>query len=115
MISAVVGPDGTQQVVSFAEGCHGYDMSPASPEDPPSVIAAREQGTKLISQWVEQYNSAKTTMPLSNAADLFELSYSLGGYTEVVNDTLPGSESFSRQDVLEPSANLSNGKEPLLG
>lgn len=113
--SATVGPDHAQGVLSLAEGCHAYDLGPAYPEDPPSVTAAREQGAKLISQWVEQYNSAKTTMPLSNAADLFELSYSLGGYTDVVNDTLAGSESFTRQDFLEPSANLSTGEFALLG
>lgn len=101
--------------VVIAEGCHAYDMGPSYPEDPPSVTAARDQGAILISQWVEQYNSAKTSVPLSNAADLFELSYSLGGYTDVVNDTLAGSESFTSQDYLEPSASLSTGEYALLG
>lgn len=88
--------------MSTAEGCHAYDMSSASPADPPSVIIAREQGIKLIGQWVEEYNILKTQLPLSNAADLFELSYALGEYTDVVNDTLVGSETFTRQYVLEP-------------
>ena len=101
--------------MSIAEGCHAYDMSPASPVDPPSVIRAREQGIKLINQWVEEYNILKTQLPLSNAADLFELSYSLGGYTDVVNDTLVGSEAFTRQDILEPSATVTNVEKPLLG
>lgn len=91
-----------------AEGCHAYDFGPAYPEDPPSVGAARTQGATLIGQWVDAYNKAKTTVPLSNAADLFELSYSLGGYTQVVNDTLSGSQAFTSQLALEPYSTSSN-------
>ena len=103
------------ECVVVAEGCHGYDLGSAHPEDPPSVTTARDQGATLISQWVKQYNSAKTVLPLSNAADLFELSYTLGGYIDIVNDTLAGSESFTSQQSLEPSANLSTGQFALLG
>lgn len=101
--------------VAIAEGCHAYDMASASPEDPPSVTSARDQGAKLITQWVQQYNSAKTVLPMSNAADLFELPYSLGGFTTSVNDTLTGSKSFTSQQSLEPSASFSTGKFNLLG
>ena len=101
--------------VVIAEGCHAYDMGSAHPEDPSSVTSARDQGARLISQWVDQFNSAKTTVPLSNGADLFELSYSLGGYIDIVNDTLAGSESFTSQQSLEPSANISTGQFALLG
>ena len=90
-------------------------MGSALPEDPPSVTSARDQGAKMISQWVDQYNRAKMTVPLSNAADLFELSYSLGGYTSIVNDTLAGSGSFTSQQSLEPLANVSTGQFALLG
>ncbi len=78
------------------------------PEDPPSVTAARNQGAALIAQWVKQYNTVKTQIPLSNAANMFDLSYSLGGYTQVVNDTLTGSTSFRDQQVLNSSASYSN-------
>ena len=101
--------------VVIAEGCHAYDMGSVHPEDPSSVTSARDQGARLISQWVDQFNTAKTTVPLSNGADLFELSYSLGGYIDIVNDTLAGSESFTSQQSLEPSANISTGQFALLG
>ena len=97
-----------------AEGCHSYDMGPALPEDPPSVTASREEGVRLIRQWVDEYNRAKTTVPLSNAADLFELSYALGGYTDVVPDLL-GGQIPENQESLEASASLSNGRFALLG
>lgn len=91
-----------------AEGCHAYDVGTPDPEDPPSVTAARNQGAALIAQWVKQYNTVKTQIPLSNAANMFDLSYSLGGYTQVVNDTLTGSTSFRDQQVLNSSASYSN-------
>ncbi len=91
-----------------AEGCHAYDVGTPYPEDPPSVTAARNQGAALIGQWVKQYNTIKTQIPLSNAANMFDLSYSLGGYTQVVNDTLTGSTSFRDQQVLNSSASYSN-------
>lgn len=91
-----------------AEGCHAYDFGSPYPEDPPSVGAARTQGIILIEKWVDAYNKAKTTVSLSNAADLFELSYSLGGYTPAVDDTLSGSEAFTSQLVLKPYSTLSN-------
>ncbi|DBA69290.1 TPA: hypothetical protein ACH3X2_012961 [Trebouxia sp. C0005] len=90
------------------EGCHAYDVGTPYPEDPPSVTAARNQGAALIAQWVKQYNTVKTQIPLSNAANMFDLSYSLGGYTQVVNDTLTGSTSFRDQQVLNSSASYSN-------
>ena len=77
------------------------------PEDPPSVTAARNQGAALIAQWVKQYNTVKTQIPLSNAANMFDLSYSLGGYTQVVNDTLTGSTLLRDQQVLNTSASYS--------
>ena len=91
-----------------AEGCHAYDVGTPYPEDPPSVTAARNQGAALIGQWVKEYNTVKTQIPLSNAANMFDLSYSLGGYTQVVNDTLSGSTLFRDQQVLNSSASYSN-------
>ena len=91
-----------------AEGCHAYDVGTPYPEDPPSVTAARNQGAALIGQWVKQYNTVKTQIPLSNAANMFDVSYSLGGYTQVVNDTLTGSTLFRNQQVLNVSASYSN-------
>ena len=104
----------THEVLPCAEGCHAYDMGSATPEDPPSVTASREEGVRLIRQWVDEYNRAKATVPLSNAADLFELSYSLGGYTDVVPDLL-GSQIPENQESLEPSSSLTNGQFALLG
>lgn len=95
----------------FAEGPHAYDFSPARPEDHSSVGAARSQGANLIGQWVAEYNTAKTTVPLSNAADLFQLSYNLGGYIKLVNYTLNGSASFTNQSMLKASSNYSNGPD----
>ena len=99
--------------VLVADGCHAYDFGPSYPEDPPSVQAVRQQGAALISQWVQQYNTLKTQVPLSNAANLFNLSYALGGYTSPVNDTLNGSTVTRNQSVLEPSATYSNGLQAL--
>lgn len=95
-------------IAAVYEGCHAYDVGTPYPEDPPSVTAARNQGAALIAQWVKQYNTVKTQFPLSNAANMFNLSYSLGGYTQVVNDTLTGSTSFRTQQVLNSSASYSN-------
>ena len=91
-----------------AEGCHAYDVGTPYPEDPPSVTAARNQGAALIAQWVKQYNTVKTQIPLSNAANMFDLSYSLGGYTQEVNDTLTNSTFVRDQQVLNSSASYSN-------
>lgn len=91
-----------------ADGCHAYDFNTADPEDPPSVQAARQQGAALIAQWVQEYNTAKAQVPLSNAANLFELPYALGGYTSPVDDTLAGSTVTRNQTVLASSASYSN-------
>lgn len=91
-----------------AEGCHAYDVGTADPEDPPSVTAARNQGAALIAQWVKEYNTMKTQVPLSNAANMFDLSYALGGYTQEVNDTLTGSTTVRDQQLLNSSATYSN-------
>lgn len=103
-----------QHLLSCAEGCHTYDMGSAAPEDPPSVTASRQQGVRLIGQWVNEYNRAKATVPLSNAADLFELSYSLGGYTDAVPGLL-GDGNSANQELLESSASFGNGQFALLG
>ncbi|DBA71820.1 TPA: hypothetical protein ACH3X2_010973 [Trebouxia sp. C0005] len=100
--------------VAVHEGCHAYDVGPAMPEDPPSVTAARNQGAALIAQWVKEYNSMQTQLPTSNAANMFQLKYALGGYTQVVNDTLPGSESLRNQTLLEPSAEYSNSADAMV-
>jgi len=84
------------------------------PEDPPSVGAARDQGAALIAQWVEEYNTVKTQMPMSNAANMFDLSYALGGYTQVVNDTLSGSDTLRTQAVLEATAEYSNSADAMV-
>ena len=83
-------------------------MGTPEPEDPPSVTTARNQGAALIAQWVKEYNTVKTQIPLSNAANMFDLSYALGGYTQEVNDTLTGSTSVRNQQLLNSSAIYSN-------
>ncbi len=98
----------------YAEGCHAYDVGPPMPEGPPSVTAARNQGVALIAQWVEEYNVMQTQLPMSNAANMFQLNYALGGYTQIVNDTLPGSESLRNQTLLEPSAEYSNSADAMV-
>ena len=57
----------------------------------------------------------KTKIPMSNAANVFDLSYSLGGYTnpqEGINNTLPGSNNVRNQlqwyDSVGSSASNSN-------
>ena len=45
---------------------------------------------------------------MSNAANLFELNYALGGYTQAVNDTLTGSTTVTNQAQLASSAKYSN-------
>ncbi|KAL0046716.1 hypothetical protein WJX82_008183 [Trebouxia sp. C0006] len=96
------------------EGCHAYDVGTPYPEDPPSVTAARNQGAALIAQWVQEYNTVKTQIPLSNAANMFDLSYSLGGYTQMVNDTLTGSTLLRDQQVLNTSASYSNSAAAMM-
>ena len=98
----------------YAEGCHAYDVGTPMPEDPPSVTAARNQGAALIGQWVKEHNIMQTQLPMSNAANMFQLNYALGGYTQVVNDTLPGSESLRNQTSLEPSAEYSNSADAMV-
>lgn len=103
-----------QDLLPHAEGCHTYDMGSAAPEDPPSVTASRKEGVRLIRQWVDEFNTAKATVPLSNAADLFDLSYSLGGYTDAVPDILGGQDPTT-QESLELSSSFSNGQAAMLG
>jgi len=98
----------------YAEGCHAYDVGTPMPEDPPSVTAARNQGAALIAQWVQEYIVMQTQLPMSNAANMFQLNYALGGYTQVVNDTLPGSEILRNQTLLEPSAEYSNSADAMV-
>jgi len=38
----------------------------------------------------------------------------LGGYTQVANDTLPGSEILRNQTLLEPSAEYSNSADAMV-
>ena len=99
--------------MSLAEGCHAYDVGISQPEDPPSVTLARQQGAALIAQWVAEYNNDKATYPMSNAANMFNLAYDLptAGYTQVVNDTLTGSNAVRTQSVLEPTAEYSNNND----
>ncbi len=94
-----------------AEGRHCGDFSLPEAADAPDVIAARNQGAAYIAQWAQEWNTAVMQIPTSNAADLFNLNYTLGGYTQVVNDTLPGSSSFRDARVLEPTAEYSNGAD----
>ena len=98
----------------LAEGCHACDFGEADPADTASVRASRQQGQALIAQWVQQYNTAKTTVPLSNAANLFGLAYNLGGYISPVNDTLPGSTTQRNASVLQPSAVYSNSYQAMV-
>ena len=57
---------------------------------------------------MSEYNKAQTSVPMSNAANLFELNYALGGYTQAVNDTLTGSTTVTNQTQLASSAKYSN-------
>lgn len=93
----------------FAEGCHAFDFGSADPADPPSVTSTRNRGAALIAQWISDYRADVQEIPLSNAANLFQLAYSLGGYTQSVNDTLPGSGTLRTQAVAAGTANYSNG------
>ena len=97
--------------MTCAEGCHAYDVGLPQPEDPPSVTTVRQQGAALIAQWVNEYNREKTIVPMSNAGYMFNLAYDLGGYTEIVNDTLAGSNSMRNQSLLAPTAEYSNNND----
>jgi len=44
----------------------------------------------------------KTSTPMSNPADLFDLEYALGGFIAQINDTMIGSQLFTNQSVLKP-------------
>ncbi len=89
----------------IADGPHTFDLYPSMPEyDPSSVIKARQLGAQLIAQWVAAYNSQKTSIPMSNPVNMFNLAYNLGGYTAAVNDTLTGSTLVRNSQVLNASA-----------
>lgn len=81
---------------------HAYDVGAPMPEDSPSVVSARQQGAASIAKWVQECNMLKTSTPLSNPADLFDLDYALGGYIAKINDTMIGSQVFTNQSVLKP-------------
>ena len=103
-------PDFSQGCIrALAEGCHAFDMASADPADPPSVTSARDEGAALISKWIDEHKTEAMRTPMSNAANLFELAYSLGGYTQDVNDTLPGSGLHRTQAVASGTARYSNG------
>ena len=97
----------------LADGCHAADVALPDETDTPSMIAARNQGAALIAQWVAEYNLAKSQVPMSNAANLFDLNYALGGYTQNVNDTFAGSGSPRTQALLQPTAEYSNSFEAI--
>lgn len=78
------------------------------PEDAPTVNQVRQQGFQNIMTWIGEYNEAIARVPTSNAADLFDLNYALGGYTSIWNDTLPGSNTSLTTVSLNASAPLSN-------
>ena len=91
-----------------AEGAHGQDANVADPADAASVNEARQQGTQNIMKWIAEYKSALTAVPTSNAADLFDLNFALGGYTSIWNNTLTGSNSSRSTASLNASATMSN-------
>ena len=97
------------RVCALAEGCHAYDVGSPDPADPPSVTSARDEGATLITKWIDEHNIEAKQIPKSNAANLFELAYSLGGYTQDVNDTLPGNGFHRTQAVASGTARYSNG------
>ena len=103
-------------MLNIAEGCHGYDLATPDATDPASVTAARYQGATLINQWVDDYNAAKAKLPLSNAADMFQLEYAVGGYVSWVDDTLPGSATglFQNQSIFQSNASYSNSVQQFL-
>jgi len=96
--SAVVVPADSRH----AHRRHAYDVGAPMPEDSPSVVSARQQGAASIAKWVQECNMLKTSTPLSNPADLFDLDYALGGYIAKINDTMIGSQVFTNQSVLKP-------------
>ena len=68
----------------------------------PGTNLARQQGAANIAKWVQEYNMLKTSTPMSNPADLFDLEYALGGFIAQINDTTVGSQVFTNQSVLKP-------------
>ena len=70
-----------------AEGPHAFDFESNRPEDPPSLVQARQQGQQSISSWVDQWNAKKRQLPLSSPADLLDSNTAYGGYTTYLNST----------------------------
>ena len=93
-----------------AEGAHAFDQSSSDPGEPPSVIIARQQALQNIKQWLEQHNAQKTELPTSNAANLFDLDFALGGYTSALNYTFAGSNSRSTVASLQPTLTTDAGQ-----
>ena len=88
----------------LVEGAHGEDLYSSVPEDLPSVLQARAQGLQNIKRWVAQHNADRTAAPMSNAADIFDLKFALGGYTSMFNDTFAGSNSSRTITGLQATA-----------
>ena len=88
-------------VFTPADACHAYDVGTAMP-DSPSVVSARQQGAANIAKWVQEYNMLKTSTPIYNPADLFDLEYAVGGFIAQINDTIVGNQLFTNQSVLKP-------------
>ena len=96
-------------VVCFcAEGGHAQDLEPVDPADDATANEARRQGLQNIVTWVADWNEAIATVPTSNGADLFNLDFALGGYVDVWNDTLTGSNTSRTTASMNASAPLSN-------
>lgn len=63
----------------LGEGCHAYNEGSAMPEEKtsPSIMVARQHGAANIANWVSEYNMQKTTVPMSNPANLFNFKATL--------------------------------------
>ena len=72
------------------------------------MTRVREQGKQNILAWIAEYNANLVNLPTSNAADLFDLNFALGGYTSIWNDTLPGSNTSRNTASLNTTATVTN-------
>lgn len=46
--------------IFIPEGAHHLDLRASNPQDPESVIKARQQERKIIQGWIDEYNSQDT-------------------------------------------------------
>ena len=51
--------DAKVTIVDIAEGAHHVDLFFSHPDDPPSIIAARQTEVKMIHAWIDEYVAYK--------------------------------------------------------